>query len=92
MSEYMFTNVVEKNLTYGQAIDKLIHENKKVTRSIWKGYWVKTYTTFNRDGVQRDDFDSDSIIIMAVLKNDEGFAPATPYLSDQFATDWMVVE
>ena len=78
---YMYTQIIEKDLTAGQALDKCIKENKKVTRQIWKGYWVLAdVTTFTKP------------IITAILKNNEGVVVATPYQEDLLATDWMVVE
>lgn len=77
----MFSKVIERGLTFGQAMDKCIHERKKVSREVWGGYWeAKQIKCFTQP------------IIKAVLKDNAGTAPATPYVADMFATDWMVVE
>lgn len=78
---YMFTKVVEKDLTYGQAMDKAIHEGKKVTRAIWKGYW-------ELGSVERITVP----VLLATLRDSKGVVTATAYIEDKLATDWMVVE
>ena len=80
MSQKMYSTVHETGLTYGEAMDKAIHEGKKVTREIWSGYWqqvtMKPLTTPT---------------LIAVLKDGAGITTATPYAEDKVATDWMVV-
>lgn len=78
--ENMFTEVLETGLTYGQAMDACIHEKEKVTRSIWGGYWKLTETS-----------ETTVPIILATLKNGAGVVPATAYIEDKLATDWMIV-
>lgn len=81
----MYANVIEENLTYGQAMDKCIHEGKKISRSNWGGYWaVKNIIIFGEIPFKPTVF--------AVLKDNEGIVPATAYQEDMFATDWRVVE
>lgn len=77
----MYTTIIEKDLTYGQAMDKAIHEGKKVTRSIWGGYWELRETNQTTEP-----------ILIAVLRDNGGSSIATPYPSDKLAMDWMVVE
>lgn len=38
MEGFMYNRVVAKGLTYGQAMDAVIHEGKKVSREVWRGY------------------------------------------------------
>lgn len=78
---YMYTNIIEENLTFGAAVEKCTKEGKKVTRAIWKGYWV----TIESNGFSQP-------VITAVKKNNEGIVPAQPYQEDMLASDWMVVE
>lgn len=77
----MYTSIIKENLTYGQAMDECIHNGKKVTRAIWGGYWMmKKVKCFSNP------------FLVAELKNNGGQFPATPYLADMTATDWMIVE
>jgi hypothetical protein len=78
---YMFHKVIEQNLTYGQAVDKAIHEGKRVTRQIWKGYWELRML----EGITVPT-------LVAVLRGNAGVTIATPYAEDKMAKDWMVVE
>lgn len=78
---FMFDKVIEKNLTYGQATDKAIHEGKKVTRKIWKGYWELRML----EGITIPT-------LVAVLRGNAGVTIATAYAEDKMAKDWMVVE
>jgi hypothetical protein len=84
---YMFTKVIKKGLTYGQAMHACVQRGSKVTRAVWKGYW--------RVGEFRANINQDMKVeklIMAVLREEKGWAPATPYTEDIFAEDWMIVE
>lgn len=80
INKNMYTTVVEDNLSFGDAMNAL-RTGKKVTRSIWGGYWqiINPFT-------QGEDW------IVAVLKDNKGLAPAQPYQSDMLANDWMIVE
>lgn len=73
-----YSKVMQGNLTFGDAIN-LLHRGRKVTRSIWKGYWVI------------EDNEEFGEIIVAYLA-DGSKAMATPYNADMLAIDWMVVE
>jgi hypothetical protein len=73
-----FTKIVQGKLTFGDAINAL-HEGKKVTRSIWKGYWVI------------EDNEEFGEVIVAYLAGG-GKAVANPYNEDMLALDWMIVE
>ncbi|MEX3625163.1 Thoeris anti-defense Tad2 family protein [Viridibacillus arvi] len=81
-----FNVVLETGLTFGQAVDKAINENMKVTRKIWGGYWQKQILQGTDESPNwQGEF------LVAVLK-DGGHAVATPYQADMFAKDWMVVK
>lgn len=73
-----YTNIVKGHLSFGDAINAL-HQGKKVTRSVWRGYLVI------------EDNEEFGEIIVAYLA-DGGKAVATPYNADMLALDWMVVE
>jgi hypothetical protein len=73
-----YNKVVLRGITFGDAINAL-HEGKKVTRSIWKGYWVI------------EDNEEFGEIIVAHLAYG-GKAVASPYNEDMLALDWMIVE
>lgn len=83
-------------MNFGEALQALMN-GKKVKRSIWSGYWyyshkAKLLTTplDNEGAVYREDNTLD--IIVAVLKDNGGVAPAQPYQSDLLADDWQIVE
>lgn len=79
----MYSNVVATGLTYGQAMDALIHRGKKVTREVWRGYWeLREFRST----------EGNTKVIMAVLRDNKGIEPASPYNEDKFACDWMIVE
>lgn len=79
----MYKKIIQEGLTYGQAMDAAIHQDFKVTRPIWRGYWhMMDYHTVL--GSTR--------ILVAVLRDHAGIDPATPYNEDKLATDWMIVE
>jgi hypothetical protein len=81
-----YSRVVETGLSYGQAMDKLLKEGKKVTRAVWDGYWVvQTIGNLNGSPSWTGKF------IVAYLKSG-GYAIASPYQEDMFANDWMIVE
>lgn len=81
MEGFMYNRVVAKGLTYGQAMDAVIHEGKKVSREVWRGYWeLQNYAGMTTP------------IIVAVLKDNGGIVPSTAYIEDKLATDWMIVE
>lgn len=81
----MYARIIERGLTYGQAVDMAIHGGKKVTRAIWRGYWVvcELSSMYSLEPTK---------MIIAVLRDHKGTEPATPYNEDMYATDWMVVE
>lgn len=89
----MFEKVVEEGLTYGQAIDKCIHEKKMISRPHWGGYWFAPESHLS--GWEKGELTTRVIMqpmIVARLKDNAGYVPATPYTEDVFATDWRVVE
>jgi hypothetical protein len=77
-NDMKFKNVVKDNMSFGDAVNAL-HEGRKVSRSIWEGYWVIE---------DREEFGE---VIVAYLK-DGGKAVAQPYNQDMLALDWRVVE
>lgn len=81
-----FGKILSRNIPFSDAMYHLA-KGKKVTRSIWGGYW-KEQVIFTADGegnmMKRK-------AIVAFLK-DGGWAIASPYQEDMLASDWMVVE
>lgn len=79
-------------MNFGEALQAL-KEGKKVTRSIWEGYWqlaispIVTYKETN--GLSSSNLNN---MILAFLRDNQGIAPAQPYQSDLLAEDWMIVE
>ncbi|WP_210519892.1 Thoeris anti-defense Tad2 family protein [Hymenobacter terricola] len=64
-------------MNFGQALEAL-KAGECVKRAIWKGYWFM-------------DSIKGSPLIVAKLRNEEGFAGAQPYQADMLATDWEIV-
>ena len=78
-------------MDFGEALQAL-KEGKKVKRSIWGGYW---YLANDVDAMHKEvnetvGFDMKSMIV-AVLRDNGGTAPAQPYQSDILAEDWEIV-
>lgn len=70
-------------MNFGEALQAL-KDGKKVTRSIWSGYWEMRHVR-----TTAEEYD-ECIMIMAFLK-DGGVAPAQPYQSDLLAEDWQII-
>ncbi|MED1125479.1 hypothetical protein [Bacillus atrophaeus] len=83
-----YSRILQKGLSFGRAVDKALCEGKKVSREVWDGYWCKQTVGGQMDN-NLPSWEGDFLV--AILK-DGGYAIATPYQDDMFATDWMVVE
>lgn len=81
-------------MNFGQAIEAL-KEGKQVTREIWGGYW---FLAKNPRAEQKMDsgydraFSFENGLIVSVLRDNGGCAPAQPYQADILAEDWKIVE
>ncbi|WP_144519667.1 Thoeris anti-defense Tad2 family protein [Bacillus thuringiensis] len=88
-----YTSVLKRVLSFGDAMNAL-KEGKKITRSVWGGYWFLSnkpqVAEMLEDGYVKG-FDLHPTIF-AVLKGMGGVAPAQPYQGDMLANDWMIVE
>lgn len=81
-------------MNFGEALE-LLKQGKKVTRSIWGGYWFMSGSSLT--GLERRELAGEKLVmtfsmpntIIAKLKDGGGYAPATPYQSDILAEDWM---
>lgn len=87
-------------MNFGEALQAL-KDGKKITRSIWKGHWylakgakVEHNRINAEDGNELEFIDGCNMgqLIIAVLKDDQGCAPAHPYQSDILAEDWQIVD
>lgn len=81
-------------MNFGEALAAL-KEGKKVARSVWGGYWqlfnfidVTAHPQHNLPG----EYFSMKEFIVAVLRDGQGHAPATPYQQDLLAEDWRIVD
>ena len=74
-------------MNFGEALEAL-KSGHKVTRSVWGGYWhlLKNAKLENDESIHRLD------IIVAVLRDGKGSAPASPYQEDLLSEDWHIVE
>ena len=80
-------------MNFGEALQAM-KEGHKISRSIWGGYWyLATDARMEHDtggGYMRAcGFKN---IIVAVLKDNGGCAPAQPYQADILADDWKIVD
>jgi hypothetical protein len=81
-------------MNFGQALEAL-KEGKRVKRAHWGGYWFFAKNPKakqeNPDGYHTS-FGFINGLIVAVLKDGGGCAPATPYQEDLLAEDWSIVK
>lgn len=79
-------------MNFGEALQAL-KEGKKVTRSIWGGYWYLAKDVVIMHAERSDGPNGCGIpsVILAVLKNG-GIAIAQPYQEDLLSDDWQIVE
>ena len=79
-------------MNFGQAIEAL-KNGEVVKRKSWGGYWFLAENPYSvqelEDGYRRS-FSFDNGLIVAVLKDNGGCAPAQPYQADILAEDWEV--
>lgn len=80
-------------MNFGQALEAL-KAGKKVKRAIWGGYWFikKTIPVEIIPGDSMDSVGCMNVLIVAKLKDNAGYAPATPYQADILAEDWEIVK
>ncbi|HDR7486375.1 MULTISPECIES: Thoeris anti-defense Tad2 family protein [Bacillus cereus group] len=80
-------------MNFGEALEAL-KKGKKVTRSIWGGYWFmaeKPHVNVElENGYERNFYTNP--MIFAVLKDNGGVTVAQPYQADILANDWMVIK
>lgn len=77
-------------MNFSEALEA-IKQGKKVKRAIWGGYWFLSTTgkVFVRDENELLPFNP---MIVACLKDNGGYVPATPYQADLLAEDWEIVK
>lgn len=82
-------NYVFTSLSFSAALEHL-KKGRKIKRASWGGHWFLSKDarvseilpdTYTRGYAFKE-------LIVAVLANDGGCAPATPYQSDLLAEDW----
>jgi len=69
-------------MDFGDAI-KAIRNGHRVKREDWGGFW---YLPKNDPQINNQPMNK---MIVAVLKDDGGYAPASPYMADMLADDWV---
>ena len=82
-------------MNFGEALEAL-KKGKKITRSVWRGHWelaISPRAEWDPDnhGYKRACEFKNGLII-AILANDRGVAPAQPYQEDLLAEDWQIVD
>lgn len=83
-----------RNLSFGQALE-LLKSGRSVRRSIWKGHWFLANEPYcqcpsSAGGGYVRAFSFKDGLIVAVLANNGGCAPAQPYQGDLLANDWEI--
>lgn len=80
------------SLNFGQAIAAL-KEGRKVKRAGWGGHWflsIAPRVTETLPDMYQRGYNFQTLIV-AVLKDNGGCAPAQPYQADMLAEDWEIV-
>lgn len=85
-------------MNFGEALQAL-KDGFLVKRSSWSGYWYLAKgaevkhdkLNLSKHNEYIDEVYMDKMIV-AILKDDGGAAPAQPYQSDLLAEDWQTVE
>lgn len=80
-------------MNFGEALQAL-KDGKKVTRSIWDGYWylAKDVAILHAERKYGPNAVGMSYLIIAVLNDDNGVSAAQPYQQDLLSDDWQIVE
>jgi Protein of unknown function (DUF2829) len=88
-------------MNFGQALEAL-KQGKKVKRKHWGGYWfisqpvifegLQVIEKDGQKGIKADSAIGMNPTIIACLKDNGGYVPATAYQEDLLAEDWEVVE
>lgn len=70
-----------------------VKAGKKVKRAHWGGYWFlpSTDVVIVFENTNWKTFRMNPTIV-ACLKDNGGYAPATPYMADLLAEDWEVID
>lgn len=81
--------IIKENVTYGEAIDWILSGNK-AKRANWGGYWFipEIPVALAENGITHFF----NPFIVACLKDNGGYAPATPYAEDTVAVDWVLLK
>jgi hypothetical protein len=90
----METQAVNISCDFGYALNCL-KNGKKIKRAHWGGYWFLSKDPVARqklDNGYEESFAFKNGLIVAVLKDNGGCAPAQAYQEDMLAEDWEVVE
>lgn len=75
-----------------------LKDGKKIRRSIWGGYWYLANDVQAEHKPTASGYEGPNVgfgmenLIVAVLRNNGGIAPAQPYQADLLAEDWQIVE
>lgn len=85
-------------MNFGEALQAL-KDGFRVRRSVWEGYWFLAKNVWLAHDTVREPSTGHQMgghtmdrLIVAALKDDEGFAPAQPYQEDILAEDWIIIE
>ncbi|GAB7387365.1 hypothetical protein BSNK01_12010 [Bacillaceae bacterium] len=80
-------------LNFGEALEAL-KQGKKVKRKQWGGYWFIPQVHVTIQDKERTGYEVALLkpLIVARLKDDEGYVSAQPYQVDLLAEDWEVIE
>lgn len=81
-------------MNFGQALENL-KMGEKVARAHWGGYWFMPVHAEGQEPIPSESlckpFAFNTTLIVAKLKDNGGYVPATPYQEDILANDWEVI-
>lgn len=85
-----------KNMSFSEALLHLKH-GQKIKRAAWGGYWFLGKNVYcqcpsSAGGGYVTGFSFNNGLIVAILRDSGGCAPAQPYQADILAEDWEVID
>ncbi len=91
--EYMTRNIKPKTFSFSKALE-LLKQGKSVKRLHWGGYWFIPENSIVHETLSHGHSKVSKMnqMIVACLKDNGGYVPATPYQDDLLAEDWIEVK
>ncbi|MGD6898609.1 Thoeris anti-defense Tad2 family protein [Bacillus infantis] len=74
-------------MNFSQALEAM-KKGQKIKRKHWGGYW---FISNNSISYHIPEGAKLNTLILASLKNEGGYVPASPYQEDLLADDWEII-